>query len=73
MRRVCVFAFDYLFLVKTSNVITRAALKTIGFNAAGDIDLTILVLEDLLGKTTFAHVVPQKGVDPYHFAVDALL
>ena len=25
MRRVCVFAFDYLFLDKTSNVITRTA------------------------------------------------
>ena len=35
-----------------------------------DIDLTTLVAKELLGKAIFAHVVPQKGVDPDHFAVD---
>ena len=72
-RRVCVVAFDYLFFDKTGNVVTRAALKPDGLTALEDIDLTIIVAKDLLGKAIFAHVVPQKGVDPYHFAVDVLL
>ena len=35
--------------------------------------LTILVAKDSLGKAVFAHVVLQKGVDPAHYAVDALV
>ena len=70
---VCVFAFDYLFLDKTGNVVTRAALEPDGFTALEDIDLTILVAKDLLGMAIFAHAVPQKGVDPDHFTVDVLL
>ena len=38
-----------------------------------DVDLIALVAKDLLGKAIFAHVVPQKGWDRYHFAVDMLL
>ena len=35
--------------------------------------MTILVAKDLMGKAVFGHVVPQKGVDTEHFAVDALV
>ena len=35
--------------------------------------LTLLVAKDSLGKAVFAHVVPQKGVDPAHYSVDALI
>ena len=37
------------------------------------VDLTILVAKDARGKAVFAHVVLQKGVDPEHYAVDALM
>ena len=67
-RRVCIFAFDYLFLDEAGNLLEREALSN-GATA----DLTILVAKDLKGKAVFGHVVPQKGVDAEHFAVDALL
>jgi hypothetical protein len=67
-RRVCVFAFDYLFLDESGNLLQRDAIRA-GANA----DLTILVAKDLKGKAVFGHVVPQKGVDKDHFAVDALV
>ena len=35
--------------------------------------LTILVAKESLGQLVFAHVVPQKGVDQAHYAVDALV
>ena len=35
--------------------------------------LTILVANDSKGKACFAHVVPQKGIDAEHYAVDVLM
>ena len=67
-RRVCIFAFDYLFLDEAGNLLEREALSN-GASA----DLTILVAKDLKGKAVFGHVVPQKGIDKDHFAVDALI
>ena len=60
-RRVCVFSFDYLFLDKAGKVLTRKEVME-----GKDVDLKILVAKDSRAKTTFMHVVPQKGVDPEH-------
>ncbi len=67
-RRVCVFSFDYLFLDKAGKVLTRTEVTE-----GKDVDLKILVAKDSRGKATFMHVVPQKGVDQDHYAVDALV
>ena len=67
-RRVCVFAFDYLFLDESGNLLQHDAISS-----GADVDLTILVAKYLKGKAVFGHVVPQKGVDKEHFAVDALV
>ena len=67
-RRVCVFAFDYLFLDESGNLLERDAISS-----GASVDLTILVAKDLKGKAVFGHVVPQKGIDKEHFAVDALV
>ena len=67
-RRMCVFSFDYLHLNATGSPVSREA-KTAG----AQVSLTLLVAKDSLGKAVFAHVVPQKGVDPDHYAVDALV
>ena len=37
------------------------------------VSLTLLVAKDSLGKAAFAHVGLQKGVDPAHYSVDALI
>ena len=67
-REICVFSFDYLHLDEAGKPINRGATAA-GAKAA----LTILVAKDSLGKAVFAHVVPQKGVDPAHYSVDALV
>ena len=41
--------------------------------AGAEVSLTILVAKDSLGKAVFANVVPQKGVDADHYAVDVLM
>ena len=67
-RDICVFSFDYLHLDQAGKPIARDAVEG-GAKAA----LTLLVARDSLGKAVFAHVVPQKGVDPAHYSVDALI
>ena len=67
-RDFCVFTFDYLFLDVKGQVMRRD-----GEEDVGDADVTILVAKDTLGKAVFAHLVPQKGVDADHYAVDVLL
>ena len=67
-RRVCVFAFDYLFPGEPGNLLQRDAISS-----GADVDLTIHVAKDLKGNAVFGHVVPQNGVDKGHFAVDALM
>ena len=67
-RTICVFSFDYLFLDKAGHVLKRERLGNME-----DVDVTILVAKESMGKTVFAHVVPQKGVDMEHYAVDLLL
>ena len=67
-REICVFSFDYLHLDKTGIPVAKRAVLE-----GAEVDLTILVAKDSLGKAVFAHVVPQKGVDPEHYAVDALI
>ena len=67
-RRICIFAFDYLFLDEAGNLLQREAISN-----GANVDLTILVAKDLKGKAVFGHVVPQKGIDKDHFAVDALI
>ena len=67
-RAIGVFAFDYLFLDEKGNVIQRQDV-----NAETKIGLKILVAHDSKGKAHFAHVVPQKGIDADHYAVDVLM
>ena len=68
-RSLCVFSFDYLFLDRTGQRVSRESLTA----NREEVDLTILVAKDSLGKSVFGHVVPQKGVDQDHYAVDVLL
>jgi len=67
-KAICVFSFDYLFLDEAGNVVQR---EDVASGAA--VALTILVAHDSKGKACFAHVVPQKGVDLEHYAVDVLM
>ena len=67
-RDFCVFTFDYLFLDAGGQVIHRGDAEEVK-----DADMTILVAKDTLGKAVFAHVVPQKGIDAEHYAVDVLM
>ena len=67
-KSICVFAFDYLLLDKSGNVVQREALT-----AGAEVDVKILVAHDSLGKACFAHVIPQKGIDADHYAVDVLM
>ena len=63
-----VFSFDDLFLDKTGRVVRRENLAN-----REDVDVTTLVAKESMGESIFAHVVPQKGVDMEHYAVDLLL
>ncbi len=67
-RAICVFSFDYLHLDEAGNVIRREDMT-----AETVVALTILVANDSKGKACFAHVVPQKGIDAEHYAVDVLM
>ena len=67
-KAICVFSFDYLFLDAAGNVVKREDVAS-GVAVA----LTILVAHGSKGKACFAHVVPQKGVDLGHYAVDVLM
>ncbi len=67
-KRICVFAFDYLLLDESGNVIRREDVT-----AETKVGLKILVAHDSKGKAHFAHVVPQKGIDADHYAVDVLM
>ena len=55
-RRVPVFGFDYL-------------LGTQDASVEADEQVKILVAKSQYSKCTFAHVVPQKGIDPDLYAV----
>ena len=63
--QVSVFSFDYLFLDEKGNVVKRDE----GENT--NIIVKILVATESRSKCIFAHVVPQKGVNQEHFAVNA--
>ena len=65
---MCVFSFDYLFLDKTGRVVRRENLGN-----REDVDVTILVAKESMGKSIFAHVVPRNRLDMEHYAVDLLL
>ena len=67
-RSISVFSFDYLFLDKAGR-----AVKKDNLGNREDVDVTILVAKESTGKSIFAHVVPQKGIDMDHYAVDLLL
>ena len=67
-RKICVFSFDYLHFDEAGSPVPRDAVR-----AGAKVSLTLLVAKDSLGKAAFAHVVPQKGVDPAHYSVDALV
>ena len=67
-RSVCVFSFDYLYLDKSGGVLKKSSLLDME-----DVSVTILVAKESRGKSTFAHVVPQKGVDMDHYSVDLLM
>ena len=56
---MCIFSFECF----------RLEAKAAGPQAS----LTFLVANDSLGKVVFAHVVLQKGADPDHHSVDALV
>jgi hypothetical protein len=68
-RKICVFSFDYLYLDKSGKpVVKQEALANLE-----DVDVTILVVKASRGKAVFSHVVPQKGIDMDHYAVDELM
>ena len=56
-RSICVFAFDYLYLDAAGQLVKREPQMQMD-----DVDVTILVAKDTMGKAVFAHVVPQKGL-----------
>ena len=62
------FSFDYLYLDKAGGVLKRDSMLDME-----DVSVTILVAKESRGKSIFAHVVPQKGVDMDHYAVGLLL
>ena len=68
-RAVCVFSFDYLFLDASGQKVARETLT----ETRDEVDLTILVARDSRGESLFGHVVPRKGVDQDHYAVDILM
>ena len=65
---MCVFSFDYLYLDKAGGVMKKNSMLDME-----DVSVTILVAKESRGKSIFAHVVPQKGVDMDHYAVELLL
>ncbi len=67
-RRICVFSFDYLYLDKSGKPLKREALPNME-----DVDVTILLATASREKAIFSHVVPQKGIDMEHYAVDVLM
>ena len=67
-RDICVFSFDYLHLDEAGSPVPRDAIR-----AGAKVSVTLLVAKDSLGKAVFAYVVPQHGVDPAHYSVDALV
>ena len=67
-KSISVFAFDYLLLDASGKVLKREDVT-----AETEVGLKILVAHDSKGKACFAHVVPQKGIDADHYAVDVLL
>ena len=68
-RAVCVFAFDYLFIGHDGAAIQRKDLT----EEREEVAVKLLVAKDTRGKAVFAHVIPQKGVDEDHYAVDVLV
>ena len=67
-KSISVFAFDYLLLDESGNVVKKEDVT-----AETKLGLKILVAHDSKGKACFAHVVPQKGIDADHYAVDVLM
>ncbi len=67
-KSISVFAFDYLLLDASGKVLKREDVT-----AETEVGLKILVAHDSKGKACFAHVVPRKGIDADHYAVDVLL
>ena len=63
-----IVSFDYAFLSDNEDIETQQA-----YEEAGDGAVKLLVVRDNKSKAIFGHVVPQKGVDKEHFAVDALV
>ena len=62
------FPFDYLHLDRSGKPVKGEALSNME-----DVDVTLLVAKASKGKAIFSHVVPQKGVDVEHYAVDVLM
>ena len=62
------FSFDYVHLDEAANLVARDAVR-----AGTKVSRTLLVAKTSLGKVVFVHVVLQKGVDPAHYSVDALI
>ena len=65
---MCVFSFGYLYLDKAGVVMKKNSMLDME-----DVSVTILVAKESRGKSIFAHVVPQKGLDMDHYAVELLL
>jgi hypothetical protein len=57
-RRICIIAFDYLFLDEPGNLLERDAISN-----GANVDLASLVAKGLKGKAILGHVVPQQCVD----------
>ena len=68
-RKMCVFAFDYLFIGKDGMPIPRRSLS----ESREEVDVKILIAKDTRGKAVFSHVIPQKGVDQDDYSVDVMV
>ena len=64
--RSATISFDYMFLKKTGEY-GQSEVDT------ADGGMQILVVKDSKSRVVFAHVVPQKGVDPKRYVVDMIV
>ena len=67
-RAIGVFSFDYLHLDEAGKIMKREDVT-----GEATVAVTILVAHDSKSKSCFGHVVPQKGIDAEHYAVDVLM
>ena len=67
--RSAIVSFDYMFLKRNGDFGGPEDESEV----EGDGGIKILVVYDSKSRAVFAHVVPQKGVDPKRYAVDMIV